>query len=77
MKKKKKNLKTKIPIVVKISPDIRRKEIDEISEVLLIKMIEGVIISNTSDSSRENLKISKNIKKGGCQANQFKQNQLF
>ena len=51
--KEKKNSGSKIPIAVKISPDIDDQEINKITEVLLSNNIESVIISNTSDSSRD------------------------
>ncbi len=63
--KKKQNLGSKIPIAVKVSPDIDEKEIKQITEVLLSNNIEAVIISNTSDSSRENLSNILKHQKGG------------
>ena len=63
--KEKKNLKSKIPIAVKVSPDIDDKEINKISEVLLNNNIEGIIISNTSDSTRESLGNIQKHQKGG------------
>ncbi len=63
--KNKKNLSSKIPIAVKISPDIDEKEIKKITEVLLTNNIEAIIISNTSDTSRENLNNILKHQKGG------------
>ncbi len=63
--KEKKNLNSKTPIVVKISPDIINEEIKKISEVLLSNNIEALIISNTSDTTRENLKNIQSHQKGG------------
>ena len=63
--KEKKNLNSKTPIVVKISPDINDQEIVKISEVLLSNNIEAVIISNTSDSTRNDLKNIQGHQKGG------------
>ena len=63
--KEKKNLGSKIPIAVKISPDIDDKEIKKITEVLLSNNIEAVIISNTSDSSRDSLNNIQKHQKGG------------
>ena len=54
--KEKNKLNSKTPISVKISPDIDDQEIQQISEVLLDNNIEAVIVSNTSDSTRDNLK---------------------
>ena len=63
--KEKKNLGSKIPIAVKISPDIDDQEIKKITEVLLSNNIEAVIISNTSDSSRDSLNNIQRHQKGG------------
>ena len=63
--KEKENLGLKIPIAVKVSPDIDEKEIKKITEVLLNNNIEAVIISNTSDSARENLSNILKHQKGG------------
>jgi len=63
--KEKKNLDSKIPIVVKISPDIDDQEIKKITEVLLSNNIEAIIISNTSDSSRDSLNSIQKHQKGG------------
>jgi dihydroorotate dehydrogenase len=61
----KKNLKSDIPIVVKIAPDIKDNEIEKISDVLLSKNIEAVIISNTSNATREKLRDIQKHQKGG------------
>ena len=61
----KKNLNSKIPIAVKVSPDLDDQEINKICEVLLSNNIEVIIISNTSDSTRENLKNTQAHQKGG------------
>jgi len=63
--KEKKELNSKISIAVKVSPDINDQEINDISDVLLDNNIEVVIISNTSDSSRENLSNIQKYQKGG------------
>ena len=65
IEKEKKNLNSKIPIVVKVSPDVIDGEIDEISQVLLSNNVNGVVISNTSDSSRESLINIQKHQKGG------------
>ncbi len=63
--KKKKNLESSIPIVVKISPDIDENQINLISEILLENDISGLIISNSSESSRDILKDIQRHQKGG------------
>ena len=65
IKKEKKNLNSKIPIVVKIAPDIDDGEIQKISEVLTNNEVEGVIISNTSNATREKLTDIQKHQKGG------------
>ena len=65
IKIEKKKLNSKIPIVLKITPDISDKEIEKISEILLNNDIEAVIISNTSDGTREKLKDIQKHQKGG------------
>ena len=65
IKDEKKNLNSKIPIVIKIAPDINDMDIQKISEVLLDKDIEAVIISNTSEATREKLKNIQKHQKGG------------
>ena len=48
-----------------MSPDINEQEINKVSEVLLSNNIEAIIISNTSDSTRDNLKGIQKYQKGG------------
>ena len=62
---KKKQLKSEIPIAVKISPDISENQVDLISEILLENEISAIIISNTSDASRETLENIQRHQKGG------------
>ena len=63
--KEKDILNSNIPILVKISPDINEKEIDSISEILLNNDVKGIIISNTSDSTRDLLSDIQKHQKGG------------
>ncbi len=63
--KEKKNLNSKIPIVVKIAPDIEDHEVEKISEVLIKNVVEAVIISNTSNLTREKLRDIQKYQKGG------------
>ena len=62
---KKKELKTEIPIPVKISPDINENQINLISEILLENDVRAIIISNTSEGSRETLQNIQRHQKGG------------
>ena len=63
--KEKKNLNSKVPIAVKVSPDIDDQEVNKITEVLISNNIEVVISSNTSDSSRDSLSNIQKHQKGG------------
>jgi len=71
--KEKKKLGSKIPIAVKISPDIDDQEIKKITEVLLSNNIEAIIISNTSDSTRESLNNIQRHQKGGLSGKPIKE----
>ena len=61
----KNKLDSKIPIVVKISPDISDKQIEQISNSLLKYEIKAIIISNTTTNNREQLKDITKHQKGG------------
>ena len=63
--KEKNNLKSKVPITVKISPDINENQINLISEILLENEINAIIISNTSELSRDLLSDIQRHQKGG------------
>lgn len=63
--KEKKDLKSNVPIVVKISPDLDENQINLISEILLENEIKAIIISNTSESSRNLLNDIQRYQKGG------------
>ena len=63
--KEKKILNSLIPIIVKVSPDISDQDVSKISDVLLDNNIEAVIISNTSDSTRDRLSNILKHQKGG------------
>ncbi len=79
IEKEKIRLKTKIPIVVKISPDILDNQIYLISDILIKYKVSAIIISNTTEGSREKLiNISKH-QKGGLSGKPLeeKSNQLI
>ena len=61
----KKNSNSNIPISVKVSPDINDLEIKSICNVLANNDVDAVIVSNTSDSSRDELKNIQGHQKGG------------
>ena len=70
--KEKKKLSSKIPLAVKVSPDIDDQEINKISEVLLNNNVEVIIVSNTSDSTRDNLRNIQRHQKGGLSGKPIK-----
>ncbi len=68
--KKDKNISK--PLAVKLSPDINDKEISKIIELIIKHNIEGIVISNTTDSNRKNLLDSQKNEKGGLSGQPLK-----
>ena len=60
------------PLVVKISPDIKENEISSIIELIMKHKIEGIIVSNTTDSHREKLSDIQKNEKGGLSGQPLK-----
>ena len=60
-----KNLKSDIPIAVKVSPDINEDQVNQISEILLEYEIKAIIVSNTSEATRDKLSNIQRHQKGG------------
>ncbi len=65
LKKEKKELNSKVPIAIKVSPDLNDEQINEVSNIILEQEIEIIIVSNTTDKNRENLKNINKLEKGG------------
>ena len=65
IQEEKTKLKSKIPIVVKISPDISKEQIEPLSEILLDHKVSAIIISNTTAKNREKLNNILKHQKGG------------
>ena len=61
----KKNLHSNIPIAVKVSPDISEDQVSQISEILLEHEIKAIIVSNTSEATRDKLSNIQRHQKGG------------
>ena len=61
----KKNLNSNIPIAVKVSPDISEDQVSQISEILLEHEIKAIIVSNTSEATRDKLDNIQRHQKGG------------
>ena len=63
--KEKKNNKNDIPIMLKISPDIDDRMVESISEIAVNNSVSALILTNTTNTNRENLKDSKREELGG------------
>ena len=61
----KKNKKIQCPIVLKVSPDIKEKEILNINELVLKFKVDGIILTNTTNQHREHLLDIKKDESGG------------
>ena len=61
----KKNLNSNIPIAVKVSPDISKDQVSQISEILSEHEIKAIIVSNTSEATRDKLGNIQRHQKGG------------
>jgi len=65
IQEEKQTLKSNTPIAVKISPDIDEINIEQIAVLLVKYNIDAIVISNTTDKNRENLKNVSKLEKGG------------
>ena len=61
----KRKLSSKIPIALKVSPDINNEIIKEISKLLIEYKVNALIVSNTTDQNRDNLKDHQKFQRGG------------
>jgi len=61
----KKEKKTHVPLLLKISPDIQDNEISEIVEVAIRYNISAIILTNTTNGNRDNLLSENKKEKGG------------
>ena len=65
LNKIKKEKDTNIPLLLKISPDINNNHIPEIADVAIKNNISAVILTNTTNSNRDNLKSEFKQEEGG------------
>ena len=65
LNKIKKENNTKVPLLLKVSPDIKNKDISEIVNIALKNYISGIIVSNTTTGNRANLTSSSKNEEGG------------
>ena len=65
LKNEKKKLNSNIPLAIKVSPDLNDDQINEVSKIIMEQEIVIIIVSNTTDKNRENLKNINKLEKGG------------
>jgi len=65
LNKIKKDSKTNIPLFLKISPDIQENNVSEISDAAIKNNISAIVLTNTSNGNRENLKSEAKNEQGG------------
>ena len=73
LNKIKKESKTNIPLLLKVSPDIKDNHIDEIIDVALKNDISAIILTNTTDSNRDNLTSEDGREEGGLSGEPLQQ----
>ena len=61
----KKKLNSDIPIALKVSPDIDNNIVKDISKILIQYKVNALIVSNTTDQNRDDLKDHQKFQKGG------------
>ena len=72
LKNEKKKLNSNVPLAIKVSPDLNDEQINEVSKIILEQEIGIVILSNTTDRNRENLKNINKLEKGGLSGKPIK-----
>ena len=65
LKNERKELNSNIPLAIKVSPDLNDDQINEVSKIIMEQEIGIIIVSNTTDKNRENLKNINKLEKGG------------
>ena len=73
LNKIKKDNKSNIPLLLKVSPDIKENDISEIVDVASKNNISAFVLTNTTNSSRENLKSESRREKGGLSGEPLRQ----
>ena len=67
-----KERKIECPIAIKISPDIKDDEISKIIDLVSSNNIKGIVVSNTTESNRDNLSDIKKNETGGLSGQPLK-----
>ena len=65
LKNEKKELNSNVPLAIKVSPDLNDNQINGVSKIIMEQEIGIIIVSNTTDKNRENLKNINKLEKGG------------
>tara|TARA_B100001123_G_scaffold436686_1_gene567433 strand:- start:104 stop:1150 length:1047 start_codon:yes stop_codon:yes gene_type:complete len=73
LNKIKKDNRTNIPLLLKISPDINNNYISEIAETAIKNDISAIILTNTTNSNRDNLISKFKKEEGGLSGNPLNQ----
>ncbi len=73
LNKIKKDKKTKIPLLLKISPDINHSYISEVAEAAIKNDVSAIILTNTTDGNRDNLKSEFKKEIGGLSGDPLRQ----
>ena len=73
LNKIKKNKKIDIPLLLKVSPDIEIKDINEVTEIAIKNNISAIILTNTTNGNRENLLSEIKNEKGGLSGEPLQQ----
>ena len=73
LNKIKKDKKTNIPLLLKISPDINNSHIPEISDIAIKNNISAIILTNTTNNHRDDLISALKKEEGGLSGNPLNQ----
>jgi len=73
LNKIKKENKTSIPLLLKVSPDIKENDIPLIVNVAIKNNISAIILTNTTNSNKDNLKSKNKKEKGGLSGEPLQQ----
>ena len=73
LNKIKKDKKTDIPLLLKISPDINEDDIPEIIDVVMKNSISAIVLTNTTNGNRDNLKDKAKNEQGGLSGTPLQQ----
>ena len=73
LNKIKEDNKTNIPILLKVSPDIKENDIPEIVAVATQNNISAIVLTNTTNSNRDNLKNKAKKEEGGLSGEPLRQ----